>query len=287
MESIVVRMGILSCLKSKSENGKTVGIMITASHNPEEDNGIKICDSNGDMIDDKWEKYATTLVNIPEEQVLPYIKEIVERERLNISVKSNVALGYDTRKSSIPLSMICIKGIPHCTANLHNFGLVTTPQLHYLVHRMNLHGTAMPKDYSDHFIKAFKDMKEFFINKEAIKITVDAANGVGASQLALFKRGLEDLIDFTVVNDGKGLLNHGVLLVLMFSVEQISSKSIKDPLKIFLLIPTIDLLPWMEMLIVCSISSLAMRNLSFWMVTKLLLYLPLFFRSSLVKLAWT
>lgn len=41
----------------------TVGLMITASHNPEEDNGVKLCQRSGDMLDKEWEGFATELIN--------------------------------------------------------------------------------------------------------------------------------------------------------------------------------------------------------------------------------
>lgn len=37
--------------------------MITASHNPEEDNGVKLVDPMGEMLDAQWEKHATQLAN--------------------------------------------------------------------------------------------------------------------------------------------------------------------------------------------------------------------------------
>ena len=37
--------------------------MITASHNPEEDNGVKLIDQFGEMMPPAWENYATQLVN--------------------------------------------------------------------------------------------------------------------------------------------------------------------------------------------------------------------------------
>ena len=38
-------------------------MMITASHNPECDNGVKFIEPNGEMLEKEWETYATTIVN--------------------------------------------------------------------------------------------------------------------------------------------------------------------------------------------------------------------------------
>ena len=38
--------------------------MITASHNPEEDNGVKLVDPKGEMLDQSWEEVATQIANI-------------------------------------------------------------------------------------------------------------------------------------------------------------------------------------------------------------------------------
>lgn len=37
--------------------------MITASHNPSPDNGVKLVDPKGDMLEPKWEILATELAN--------------------------------------------------------------------------------------------------------------------------------------------------------------------------------------------------------------------------------
>ncbi|CAG9476997.1 unnamed protein product [Plasmodium vivax] len=42
---------------------KNVGIIITASHNPHDENGVKIIDQNGRQIDEVYEGYLTDLVN--------------------------------------------------------------------------------------------------------------------------------------------------------------------------------------------------------------------------------
>lgn len=42
------------------------GVMITASHNQKDDNGVKIVESDGSMLDQAWEPLAESLANAPD-----------------------------------------------------------------------------------------------------------------------------------------------------------------------------------------------------------------------------
>ena len=44
-------MGLLAVLRSRCKGGVSIGAMITASHNPAPDNGVKLVDPAGEMLE--------------------------------------------------------------------------------------------------------------------------------------------------------------------------------------------------------------------------------------------
>lgn len=146
---IMIRMGILSSLRSASLDGESVGIMVTASHNPENDNGVKLSDSNGGMLPPRWEQMATKIANASEERLSQWLEEKMSSNGTGTGADSDtgsallqksmiVHIGRDTRSHSSPLSQIAIRAAVALGATVIDHGCVTTPQLHYFVLRSNM-----------------------------------------------------------------------------------------------------------------------------------------------------
>ena len=71
--------------------------MITASHNPECDNGVKLVDPLGEMMAEEWEVYATDLANAEDSDIVNAIHRILEKAGVSKDVEGKVVVGRDTR----------------------------------------------------------------------------------------------------------------------------------------------------------------------------------------------
>ena len=154
MYKIAEKIGMAIALLANQKN-QALGIMITASHNPYEDNGTKIVDCDGCMIPKIDEEYFTKYVN--------------SNNKIECSnLSSKVIIGWDTRFSSPKIKNLIIKGIISIdnSSEIRCIDLVTTPQLHYEVYKLN---NNISEDYID----------SLNIIKSKIPVIVDCANGVG------------------------------------------------------------------------------------------------------------
>jgi len=184
------RMGVLATLRSKAKKGSVIGLMITASHNPAPDNGVKLVDPAGEMLEQAWEAIATKVANADDGELEEVINQLVQDPELKIdmSVEANVTIGRDTRPSSNPLSKAVIDGIKAAGGRAIDYGVVTTPQLHYFVVCQNTKGTkerygvASKFGYFKKLSQAFVDFKEMAETKGNYinELDLDCANGVGA-----------------------------------------------------------------------------------------------------------
>lgn len=51
----------------------------------------------GEMVTQDWEEHSTQLANADQEDLLTALKNIIEKEAINMSQEANVFVGKDTR----------------------------------------------------------------------------------------------------------------------------------------------------------------------------------------------
>ncbi|XP_030637554.1 phosphoacetylglucosamine mutase [Chanos chanos] len=210
LDHVMFRMGLLAVLRSKKTRS-TIGVMVTASHNPEDDNGVKLIDPMGEMVALTWEEYASQLANAEQEELLHSLNDIVKKETIDMSQEARVIVGRDTRPSSESLSRAVFDGVQCLGSHFHDYGLVTTPQLHYMVYCQNTQGSATLEDYYKKHSQAFLHLtKNAPVHANAQRrLLVDGANGIGALKLRELEAFLQKQLLVALFNDGStGKLNH-------------------------------------------------------------------------------
>lgn len=198
LPAAIFRCGALAALRSVSLDGRTVGVMVTASHNPAQDNGLKLVEPDGSMLDAEWERIATPFVNATSEP-LRCLQGLVQ-----IAEGGKVLLGWDTRESAKELVRLVKEGVQAAGGIVEELGEVTTPQLHFLLRARDRGEDCALADYYALLKKAYARL----VGKKRPKIellAVDCANGVGAVAMKEIAVVLKEL---RVVNcPGDGGLN--------------------------------------------------------------------------------
>lgn len=209
LEGITFRVGLLAALRSRKLNGQAIGVMITASHNPAVDNGVKVVDPLGDMLEQDWERYATALVNAPsDEQLVEVYNRLATDLKIDLKAPAKVVYGRDTRPSGHKLVTALADGLESTNAEHVDYKILTTPQLHYLVRATNSEGTPLSygkvselgyyEKLAEAFVRAMKG------RKISGTLSVDCANGVGGPKLNEFLKHVPKEkvgLDIKVVND--------------------------------------------------------------------------------------
>lgn len=223
LDSVCVRMGMLAVLRAL-KTGVPVGIMVTASHNGAQDNGLKLTDHDGGMLTASWESYATKLANAAEGDVFAVIVSILRDENMQFCSSSLQAcgspmifLGRDTRTHSPRLAECCRIGGRVLGATVNDVGIVTTPQLHHVVYTHNRGLTGCHSKWAG--VGGYYKKVEFYFRSlirsvdqsrlRALRgpLVVDCANGVGAQQIVPLTKSLNDILEIQLRNGGDGELN--------------------------------------------------------------------------------
>ena len=130
LDSTCFRIGLLGALRSKSLGGRVVGLMVTASHNPEPDNGVKMVDAHGEMLAAAWEPACTRVANAASaDELMEQLQAIVAEFQIVLKQPARVVYGRDTRPSSPRLAGAIAAGLAAMGAEAIDAGLLTTPQL--------------------------------------------------------------------------------------------------------------------------------------------------------------
>ncbi|CAH8675003.1 unnamed protein product [Schistosoma rodhaini] len=189
---VAIRLGILACIRSLNLQCRAVGIMITASHNPPCDNGMKLVDPHGGMLDAEWEPVVVSFMSCRDESISKWLSE--HGCNFQDDQLPHVVLGFDTRESSPALANEVKQGVNVMHGICHELGLVTTPQLHYFVQYINSIGNLCSNQlvdletiYVHHFAERFTTALENLQScTESIHLNVDCAHGVGSKVLERF-----------------------------------------------------------------------------------------------------
>merc|ERR1719320_239914 len=211
----MARVGIMCNVRSLALGCKITGVMVTASHNQVADNGVKMIDPNGGMLDESWESIATELANLRHSEVPMFYKSLFaehvnEERRVQVG---RIMVGMDTRPHSKELLDLVMIGAEICGASVINLGIVTTPQLHYLVAKANLENTFVqrPERYINDVSSAFLRLHKLLGLKSLGKLIMDCSCGVGFHAASRMAEKIDSVLELKLVNGPEdGVLNQGV-----------------------------------------------------------------------------
>lgn len=107
-----------------------------------QDNGVKLVDPRGEMLEAAWEGHATTLANAPTtEAFLSEVESLIRLTKIDMQKPARVVYARDTRPTGPTLVAALEDGLKALNAEARNEGVKTTPILHYFVRCINSKGT--------------------------------------------------------------------------------------------------------------------------------------------------
>lgn len=210
MAPVAFRVGLLLACCSK---GSWVGVVVTASHNPIDDNGIKLVHPQGGLPPPEWEQLAMDFANCDEEELPALVSQHLQvhsspeggasaRQGMALARPPKIFLAFDTRPSSGHLAELIRDSSKLLGAVILVGGRMSTPKCHYLTQVLN-QGNLDANAYEVWLRTAFQRLEVTV----KVPIVIDCANGVGANTANFLSNILPTV---TFINAGEGVLNEQV-----------------------------------------------------------------------------
>ena len=222
LRSTCFRAGAFAAARAIAHGGKTTGMVVTASHNPGRDNGVKLVEPDGGTLPMALERAAEMLANAGDDDAVAQIEALreaakrVEEEEpppppptptTEEAKTPRVLVARDTRESGRALADETLAGVRAMGVEAVDCGIATTPQLHYYVLATNSGAPDSEHDYYARLAAGYaalteedEDEDEEVENIERAPgsrvdasppLVIDCADGVGAQKLKLLGDAVE------------------------------------------------------------------------------------------------
>lgn len=224
IEHIFFNVGLIAALRSLQRDSN-VGIMITASHNPVQDNGIKLIECNGDMLSPEFEPIVERFCNIHDKSlILEDLDSIIESYKIEFrkaNQNARIFIGMDTRPSSEALASLVKQGLEAWSplVNYIEYGHITTPALHYLVAESTKR-QIREISIESYYRQLISGLVNTFNFEEPVKsdpsesyssddLVIDCANGIGFETMQNLCKNeqFSRCLNIDLINIGDGILN--------------------------------------------------------------------------------
>ena len=223
LRSTCFRAGAFAAARVMAHGGKTTGMVVTASHNPGRDNGVKLVEPDGGTLPMALERAAEMLANAGDDDAVAQIEALreaakrVEEEETppppppppeEEAKTPRVLVARDTRESGRALADETLAGVRAMGVEAVDCGIATTPQLHYYVLATNSGAPDSEHDYYARLAAGYaalteEEEEEDDEDVENIErapgsrvdasppLVIDCADGVGAQKLKLLGDAVE------------------------------------------------------------------------------------------------